>query len=291
MSQSGSPPNYLCLNSIQTLQLWLNLSQRSHFINLARSLRSVSPTPRIYSLVFDVSISTLEARLAIRPDHPTLKDPDTALRVLRQMLAQFQPPGQVRGGRPEGIDKIFVLEEVDQPIYRAGMDDDDLKGWGEGEVGTVLRRIEDEGRPEPIDRGNISQATSKGEYTGPDRGYDLSDRQDMAYRQPYPSDGNNWRRGGGYNRGGFGRGGNGGYQGILGGQKMQGFQGGLGSQVPNPYQGAGARRGGTGGSAGRGGRGGYRGGYTPASALGNAGEYRDTQDWRDPYSQANPSPN
>ncbi|KAK8849610.1 hypothetical protein IAR55_004945 [Kwoniella newhampshirensis] len=147
--------------------------QRSHFINIAHSSFPL-PRPRIHCLIFDVSNSTLEARLMARPSHPTIPDAETGLRVLRQMRAGFRPPTSHDG---EGFDKIFTLTERDQsggvgvdtevgtgtgsrnavtgtgtgirlPDGRVTDGRADNVRWDEDHVWDVLNRIEEQGQGE-----------------------------------------------------------------------------------------------------------------------------------------------
>lgn len=67
----------------------LTARQRRHFILIAQSF---SPPPLIQCLILYLPPLTLEQRLLARPSHPTLTDPGIAMRVLRDMMRQWDPP-------------------------------------------------------------------------------------------------------------------------------------------------------------------------------------------------------
>ena len=83
--------------------------QRSHFILIAENH---TPRPQIYALTLMVSIPTLQRRLVQRPYHPTIPDAGTGLRVLGQMVHIWDAP---RPNRPEGFDRLYILDEGMQP--------------------------------------------------------------------------------------------------------------------------------------------------------------------------------
>ena len=107
--------------------------QRANFIAIADTMR---PRLRVYCLVLSVSIPTLEARLHLRLSHPTLPDPETAIRVLKQMVRQYHPP---RPQDAEGFDSTFTLSENGQSPNSK---------WGMEEVLEIIERIEAEGEKE-----------------------------------------------------------------------------------------------------------------------------------------------
>ncbi|OCF42019.1 hypothetical protein I317_04211 [Kwoniella heveanensis CBS 569] len=111
--------------------------QRSHFITIADSY---SPRPLVYCLILSVSHPTLVSRLFSRTSHPTIPDAETGLRVLQQMESQFQPPSNLPN-QGEGLDRIYTLEERDQPPDRV---------WDEERLRGVLRDIEEEGEVEIV---------------------------------------------------------------------------------------------------------------------------------------------
>ncbi|WWC73762.1 uncharacterized protein I206_107734 [Kwoniella pini CBS 10737] len=123
--------------------------QRSHFINIALSH---NPPPKIYALTLTISEETLKKRLKYRPDHPTIPDLETGLRVLGQMRSQYSPPIATQS---EGFDKIYELVETDQPI-------DGI--WTSAEINTVLTKIEAEGLMEMGERILIPQPVSNGNH-------------------------------------------------------------------------------------------------------------------------------
>ncbi|WWD20237.1 hypothetical protein CI109_104713 [Kwoniella shandongensis] len=144
--------------------------QRSHFVNIANSTPPHIPRPLIYCLILDVSPSTLETRLIVRPSHPTIPDAETGLRVLRQMRAGFRPP---RRGDGEGFDKVFTLSEEEQrramrPISgigktavgvarEGGEGQSDKIWWADEEVWSVLDRIEEQGEADPLMQKALGQ--------------------------------------------------------------------------------------------------------------------------------------
>nr|XP_018260372.1 uncharacterized protein I303_07290 [Kwoniella dejecticola CBS 10117]OBR82530.1 hypothetical protein I303_07290 [Kwoniella dejecticola CBS 10117] len=107
--------------------------QRSHFINIALSHQ---PPPGIFALTLRVSQETLEKRLEYRPDHPTIPDLETGLRVLGQMKSQYRPPIPTQA---EGLDRIYELPENEQPL-------DGI--WTQSMLMDVLNRIETDGEKE-----------------------------------------------------------------------------------------------------------------------------------------------
>ncbi|WRT69636.1 uncharacterized protein IL334_006625 [Kwoniella shivajii] len=121
--------------------------QRSHFISIADTY---TPKPKIYCLILIVSNITLEKRLLNRPDHPTIPNFETGLRVLRQMGPQYQPPSCEQGGS-EGFDKILELQEIDQPLQGI---------WTANDIQRVLERIEFQGRNEIGHRMIIPSTTN-----------------------------------------------------------------------------------------------------------------------------------
>ncbi|OCF62171.1 hypothetical protein L486_01838 [Kwoniella mangroviensis CBS 10435] len=123
--------------------------QRSHFINIAYSIH---PQPTIYALTLSVSQSTLERRLEYRPDHPTIPDLETGLRVLRQMRNQYRPPLPTEA---EGFDRIFELPERDQPS-------DGI--WTSDIIEEVLKKVENEGAKEIGERKILVSQNGSGGY-------------------------------------------------------------------------------------------------------------------------------
>ena len=109
------------------------LRQRAHFIAIGNA---TNPRPKIYCLILPVSLPTLHARLQLRPTHPTLLDPETAIRVLGQMARQFYPPTP---NIVEGFDLVFALPELDQPARGQ---------WAMQDVRRVMGRIESFGEKE-----------------------------------------------------------------------------------------------------------------------------------------------
>nr|XP_019043610.1 hypothetical protein I302_08190 [Kwoniella bestiolae CBS 10118]OCF22540.1 hypothetical protein I302_08190 [Kwoniella bestiolae CBS 10118] len=137
--------------------------QRSHFITIALSH---IPPPKIYCLILSVSRTTLEKRLKYRPDHPTIPDLETGLRVLGQMRSQYKPPIPQEA---EGFDRIYELPEVEQPV-------DGI--WTESNLEEVLGKIESDGLREAGERklsmpsGNGLQnfGRGRGSWSGRGRG-------------------------------------------------------------------------------------------------------------------------
>lgn len=230
-----------------------NDSQRAHFISLARTHSSKS---KIYALTLDISLSTLRSRLAVRPSHPTLPDPETALRVLGQMKASYDPP---RPNRSEGFDRIYVLTEDRQPVGGE---------WGVDDVKNVLRDVQENGEKETGDKVRMGTVVGPGIQNGAG-GY--------AGRGGFGGG-----RGGYGGRGGFGpsyrddnngaRGGYGGYRGYGGGYVNRGGYGGYGSY---------------GGYSGHRGRGGWNGPTAPHGQPIKGG-YGSPEINRDPHSQSSP---
>ncbi|WVQ66103.1 uncharacterized protein L199_004281 [Kwoniella botswanensis] len=130
--------------------------QRSHFMNIAYSIH---PRPTIYALTLSVSQSTLERRLEYRPDHPTIPDLETGLRVLRQMRSQYRPPIPTEA---EGFDRVYELPEQDQPI-------DGI--WTRDRIEEVLKQVENEGVREIGERKIFKSENGSGGYQNHNRGY------------------------------------------------------------------------------------------------------------------------
>ncbi|RSH93345.1 hypothetical protein EHS25_007701 [Saitozyma podzolica] len=101
-------------------------TQRSHFVAIARA-RPIPP--RICCLFMSASPMTLETRLLAREYHPTIKDPETAIRVLGEMTRQLSPP---RPGDGEGFDRIAEIREDEQPA--GGV-------WLQEDIQRVLRKV------------------------------------------------------------------------------------------------------------------------------------------------------
>ncbi|WWC65761.1 uncharacterized protein I303_108383 [Kwoniella dejecticola CBS 10117] len=125
--------------------------QRSHFINIALSHQ---PPPGIFALTLRVSQETLEKRLEYRPDHPTIPDLETGLRVLGQMKSQYRPPIPTQA---EGLDRIYELPENEQPL-------DGI--WTQSMLMDVLNRIETDGEKEIGERVMVHSASTRGAYNG-----------------------------------------------------------------------------------------------------------------------------
>ncbi|WWC95772.1 hypothetical protein V866_002638 [Kwoniella sp. B9012] len=130
--------------------------QRSHFINIAYSIH---PRPTIYALTLSVSQSTLERRLEYRPDHPTIPDLETGLRVLRQMRSQYRPPIPTEA---EGFDRVYELPERDQPT-------DGI--WTKDKIEEVLKKVENEGVREIGERKIFKSENGSGGYQNHNGGY------------------------------------------------------------------------------------------------------------------------
>ncbi|WWC92741.1 uncharacterized protein L201_007700 [Kwoniella dendrophila CBS 6074] len=162
-------------NNVVVDRVDFDVVQRSHFINIALEHQ---PQPKTYALILSVSQATLEERLRIRPDHPTIPDAETGIRVLRQMGSQYNPP---KPEEPEGFDKIYELLEVDQPI-------DGI--WSDERLEDVLGKIEQNGSREIGERIPIQPKLPSNGYGYQNRGGGRG-----GYGNRGRSDGD-WTRGG-----------------------------------------------------------------------------------------------
>ncbi|KIR60118.1 hypothetical protein I314_03971 [Cryptococcus bacillisporus CA1873] len=108
--------------------------QRSHFVAIADDQLS---RPLVYCLILSVSQETLQSRLLGREFHPTIHGGEEGMRVLSQMRRLFQPP-TIYGG--EGLDRIYVLDEVNQPNA--------AEGWSSPRVLEIVDRVGTYGRRE-----------------------------------------------------------------------------------------------------------------------------------------------
>lgn len=99
------------------------------------------PRPSVYCLVLSVSQETLQSRLLRRELHPTIHGGEEGMRVLSQMSRQYQPP-TIYGG--EGLDRIYVLDEMDQPSA--------AEGWRDQRVLEIVDRVGNDGRREVGER-------------------------------------------------------------------------------------------------------------------------------------------
>lgn len=98
-----------------------------------------------------VSIPTLQRRLVQRPHHPTIPDADTGLRVLGQMAHIWDAP---RPNRPEGFDRLYILDEGVQPSNGV---------WGDRAAEVIL----DIGRNGAVEFGErVAFTASRGDGTG-----------------------------------------------------------------------------------------------------------------------------
>lgn len=102
---------------------------------------------------------TLEARLGLRTNHPTLADPIIAMRVLADMQRQLVVPSASGG---EGFDKIYTLPEDRQPSNGE---------WREGDIRAVLMSIEEEGIVENVPRIHVNPRLQPQWAGGRGRGY------------------------------------------------------------------------------------------------------------------------
>lgn len=93
--------------------------------------------PLVYCLILSVSQETLQSRLLGREFHPTIHGGEEGMRVLSQMRRLFQPP-TIYGG--EGLDRIYVLDEVNQPNA--------AEGWSSPRVLEIVDRVGTYGRRE-----------------------------------------------------------------------------------------------------------------------------------------------
>lgn len=107
-----------------------------------------------------VSIPTLQRRLVQRPHHPTIPDADTGLRVLGQMAHIWDAP---RPNRPEGFDRLYILDEEMQPSNGV---------WG-GRAAEVILDIGRSGAVEfgervafAAPRGGGTRGRGRGEFRG-----------------------------------------------------------------------------------------------------------------------------
>lgn len=118
-------------------EVLMGARQRSHFVNIAEAHQ---PRPKVYALYLQVSVPTLEARLGLRTSHPTLADPEIAMRVLADMKRQLSIPRPEDG---EGFDRIYTLPESRQPVNGE---------WTDEDCQSVLKSVEEEGELETVPR-------------------------------------------------------------------------------------------------------------------------------------------
>ncbi|OXC68722.1 hypothetical protein AYX13_02646 [Cryptococcus neoformans] len=181
--------------------------QRSHFVAIADDQL---PRPSVYCLVLSVSQATLQSRLLRRELHPTIHGGEEGMRVLSQMSRQFQPP-TIYGG--EGLDRIYVLDEMDQPSA--------AEGWGDQRVLETVDRVGNDGRREVGERKNYRPAPRIHDYNTSPR--ESSSNFRGGRRGMW---GGNRIRGSWDGRGGWR--GRGGYKGPSNGWPREGSRGGTG---------------------------------------------------------------
>lgn len=154
----------------------MDARQRSHFVNIADAHQ---PRPKVYALYLEVSVPTLEARLGLRTSHPTLADPETAMRVLADMKRQLSIPRPVDG---EGFDRIYTLPESLQPLTGQ---------WAGEDCQSVLNSVEKEGELETVPRKVL-------ESRQPPRYHARGGGPEHQYRGGYRGRGDYRGRGNGY---------------------------------------------------------------------------------------------
>ncbi|KAH7335568.1 P-loop containing nucleoside triphosphate hydrolase protein [Rhizoctonia solani] len=83
-------------------------SQRRTWIDIARQY----PGVEVWCLEMDTPYKTCHARVLTRKDHPTLKTPEQAVKVLRIFRSQYVPPDV-----SEGFNRIYRIQPQNNPDY------------------------------------------------------------------------------------------------------------------------------------------------------------------------------
>jgi atypical dual specificity phosphatase len=109
---------------------WMEL----HAKGLRSSRHSSAPRPTVWLIYFDVSVEECQWRLSKRTDHPTIKSPQSAQRILSAMRDSLEVPSQAT----ERFQKLFTVsgaEEANRLLREWGVPDHLLPTEGSASAG------------------------------------------------------------------------------------------------------------------------------------------------------------